>query len=360
MGIKKGIAGKILLLALGLLLLPGVVGPQVPFVNVAEVDGIISPATADFIIESIVQSSKQGAEAIVIQIDTPGGLDLSMRSIIKEILNADIPVVVYVAPSGARAASAGAIIALAAHIAAMAPGTNIGAAHPVAMGGGQISKTMEEKVVNDAASYVKSIAEKRGRNAQWAVDAVRKSVSVTESQALNLKVINLIAPDINSLLDQIHGRKVALPKKEVVLSTRGAKVNHLKMGFRQNLLAVVSNPNIAYILMLLGMAGLYFELANPGAIFPGVVGGISLILAFFAFQTIPVNYAGILLILLAIILFIAELKVASHGILTGGGLISLALGSLMLFQSPLPYFRPDMSVLVTAIVVVGGFLTFAL
>ena len=347
----------VLLVMLLLLLYPA--HGQERVINVAEVDGIISPATSDFIIQSIRRSEKEGVEALIIKLDTPGGLEESMRTIIKEMLNAEVPVVVYVAPSGARAASAGAIITLAAHIAAMAPGTSIGAAHPVAMGG-QLSKTMEEKIVNYAASYAESIAKKRGRNVQFAIDAVRKSTSVSSDQALKLKVIDLISPDLDTLIKELDGRKVSLPLREVKLSTRGAKINNIPIGLRQKILAVIGNPNVAYILMLLGMAGLYFELANPGAILPGVVGGISLLLAFFAFQTLPINYAGILLIILALLMFIAELKTASHGILTAGGLISLALGSLMLFESPLPFFRPSWSVLLGTLVTVGSFVVFAL
>ncbi|MEE8449261.1 MAG: nodulation protein NfeD [Thermodesulfobacteriota bacterium] len=355
---RLAIIGTVVFLAIYFFLSPAFA--RTPRIDVIEVDGVISPASAEYITKNLARASRAGAEALIIVMDTPGGLDLSMRTIIKEILNSDIPVVVFVGPSGARAASAGAIITLAAHVAAMAPGTNIGAAHPVAMGGGKMSKTMEEKVVNDAAAYVESIARKRGRNAKWAVDAVRKSVSITERQALKLKVIDMVVDDVNSLVERLDGFTVSLPKGPVKMNTKGAEINFVKMGFRDKVLAALGNPNVAYILMLLGMAGLYFELANPGAIFPGVVGGISLILAFFAFQTLPINYAGILLIILALILFIAEIKVVSHGLLTVGGLISLALGSIMLFESPLPYLRPSWSVFITTIAVVGGFFIFAI
>jgi membrane-bound serine protease (ClpP class) len=320
-----------------------------PHVNVARIDSIINPVVVEFIAESIDKSLKDGAECLIIQLDTPGGLDLSMRKIVKDMLSADIPIIVYVSPGGARAASAGVMITLASNIAAMAPGTNIGAAHPVTMGGQKIDKEMEKKVVNDAAAYIKSIAEKRGRNAKWAEDAVRKSVSITEKEALNLKVIDLIAPDIKTLLEGINGRQVKTEKGTFTLNTKNAETVFIDMGIRHNILNILSNPNIAYVLMMIGFLGLYFELAHPGVIFPGVIGAISLILAFFAFQTLPINYAGILLIVLAIILFIVEVKVTSFGLLTIGGIVSMLLGSLMLFDSPVPYLRVSWSVLIPVI-----------
>ncbi|MDY6855363.1 MAG: nodulation protein NfeD [Thermodesulfobacteriota bacterium] len=318
-------------------------------VNVARVNSIINPVVSEFIIESIDRSLLEKAECLIIQLDTPGGLDLSMRDIVKAILNSDIPIIVYVAPSGARAASAGVMITLASNIAVMAPGTNIGAAHPVALGGKNIDEEMEKKVVNDAVAYIKSIANKRGRNAKWAEKAVKKSVSITEKEALNLKVIDLIAPDIETLLEQIDQREVTTSGGTFTLHTKGVQPVYINMGFRHNILNVLSNPNIAYILMMLGLLGLYFEMAHPGVIFPGVIGGICLILSFFAFQTLPINYAGILLILLAIILFIAEVKVTSFGLLTIGGIISMFLGSIMLFESPIPYLRVSWSVLIPVV-----------
>jgi membrane-bound serine protease (ClpP class) len=332
---------------------------QEKHVDVIKINDIITPAVADFISRSIEQSSKDRAECLIIQMDTPGGLDLSMRDIIKEMMNSDVPIVVYVSPSGARAASAGAIITLAADIAAMAPGTNIGAAHPVAMGG-KMDRTMAEKVVNDAVAYVKSIAEKKGRNVQWAIRAVKESVSIPANEALKLKVIDLIAKDINDLLEKIDGKTVEKPRGMVKLATKGLKINTVEMDFRQRLLATLSNPNIAYILMMIGLVGLYFELAHPGVIFPGVIGGICLILAFFAFRTLPVNYAGILLILLGIFLFIAEIKIASYGLLSVGGVVSLALGSIMLFESPVPYLRASLSVIIPTVLVTAAFFIFAL
>ena len=325
---------------------------------VIKINDVITPAIADYISRSIEQATKEKAVCLIIQMDTPGGLDLSMRDIIKDIMNAEIPVIVYVGPSGARAASAGAIITIAADIAAMAPSTNIGAAHPVAVGGGKMDRTMAEKVVNDAVAYVKSIAQKKGRNVDWAVRAVRDSVSIPETEALKLKVIDLIAKDLNELLEKIDGKTVEKPKGVIKLATKGLKIQELEMGFRQRFLATLSNPNIAYILMMIGLVGLYFELAHPGAIFPGVIGGISLILAFFAFRTLPVNYAGVLLIILGVFLFVAEVKIASYGLLTMGGLISLAIGSIMLFDSPAPFLRASFTVIIPTVLATAAFFIF--
>ncbi len=324
-------------------------------VDVVSVSDAITPPIGEYILKSIRQAAESGAQAIVIQLDTPGGLDLSMRDIIKECLNAPVPVVVYVSPSGARAASAGVLITISAHVAAMAPGTNIGAAHPVAMGIGKADETMMEKVENDAVAYGRGIADQRGRNADWIEEAIRKSVSVTAEEALRLKVIDLVAEDLERLLEKIDGREVKLASGPRVLKTKGAEINRREMGFREKVLITISNPNIAFILFLLGLAGLYFEFSSPGVILPGIIGGISLILAFFAFQTLPVNYAGILLILFAVILFIAEIKVVSHGVLTIGGVVSLVLGSIMLFESPDPALRVSWSVLVPAVSIVSLF-----
>lgn len=330
--------------------------PQVREVTVITVNGVINPVTAEYITKSIRKAAKKNVEALIIELDTPGGLDTSMRDIVKEIIGSDVPVVVFVAPSGARAASAGVFITLSAHIAAMAPGTNIGAAHPVALGE-KMDKTMAEKVTNDAAAYIKSIAEKRGRNVIWAENAVRKSISATEKEALKEHIIDLISKDINSLLNDIDGRKVQTPFGEKILRTRDASVNREEMSLRLRILSLISDPNVAYILMLLGFYGLFFELTNPGAIFPGVIGGICLILAFYAFQTLPVNYAGLLLIILAIILFILEVKIVSHGVLTIGGIISMVIGSLMLFESPGPFIKLSIYLILPAAVATAVFFT---
>ncbi len=321
-------------------------------VYVVKVSGTINPGLAEYLIRSMEKASREGAACIVLQLDTPGGLVLSMRSIVMAMLSSEIPVIVYVSPSGARAASAGVMITLAADIAAMAPGTNIGAAHPVNLGQKKMDETMADKVVNDMVAYTKSIAEKKGHNSEWAEKAVRESVSVTEKEALELKVIDLIAEDLDDLLNKIDGREV---KGKGTLHTEGVKRVSLVEGFRDKILKTLSDPNIAYLLMMIGLAGLYFELSHPGTIFPGVVGAMSLILAFFAFQTLPVNYAGVLLIALAIVLFILEMKIASYGLLSLGGIISLFLGSLMLFEGTAPEMRLSWGVLIPTVVMVSGF-----
>jgi membrane-bound serine protease (ClpP class) len=321
-------------------------------VYVVKVSGTINPGLAEYLIRSMEQASREEAVCLVIQLDTPGGLALSMRSIVMAMLSSQVPVVVYVSPSGARAASAGVMITLAADIAAMAPGTNMGAAHPVNLGQKEMDGTMAEKVVNDMVAYTKSIAEKRGRNSDWAEKAIRESVSVTEKEALELNVIDLIAKDLDDLLEKIDGRDL---KDKGTLHTKGVKRVVLTESLRDKILKTLSDPNIAYVLMMIGLAGLYFELSHPGAIFPGVIGAMSLILAFFAFQTLPVNYAGVLLIALAIILFVLEMKVASYGLLSLGGVISLFLGSLMLFEGTAPGMGLSWRVLVPTVVMISGF-----
>jgi membrane-bound serine protease (ClpP class) len=325
-----------------------------PEVMVVTVDGVINPVASEFIGKSIKKAAKRGVEALVIELDTPGGLDTSMRMIVKEIVGSEVPVVVFVAPSGARAASAGVFITLAAHIAAMAPGTNIGAAHPVGLGE-KMDKTMAEKATNDSAAYIKSLAERKGRNAAWAEKAVRESVSATEAEALRDHVIDMVSKDLNTLLLDINGRKVQTAFAEKVLRTKDARITREETGLRQKILNFISDPNVAYILMLLGFYGLFFELTNPGAIFPGVIGGICLILAFYAFQTLPVNYAGLLLIILAIILFILEVKIISHGVLTIGGVIAMIIGSLMLFETPGPFVRLSLYLILPAVIVTALF-----
>jgi membrane-bound serine protease (ClpP class) len=317
-----------------------------PIVKWTEIDGVINPASARFIQRALDEAAAQKAEALLIELDTPGGLMDSMRDIIKAFFASEVPVIVYVAPSGSRAGSAGVFITLAANVAAMAPGTNIGAAHPVTMGAGESKdSTMTGKIVNDAVAFIRSIAEKRHRNADWAESAVRQSASITETEALKKGVVDLIVSSRDSLLKVIDGRDVELPSGTRQLHTAGAILSEVSMTWRDRLLLIISDPNVAYILMLLGIYGMFFELYNPGAIVPGVVGGICLILAFFAFQTLPVNIAGLLLILLAIILFLLEIKVTSYGILSIGGTISLILGSIMLVESPIPGLKVSLSVI---------------
>jgi len=321
-------------------------------VYIIQVSGSINPAVAGFIEKGIEKASADGVSCVVIEIDTPGGLAESMRKIVMAIFASKVPVVSYVAPSGARAASAGVMITIAADIAAMAPGTNIGAAHPVSAGGKDISGKMSEKVINDMVAQVKSIAQKRGRNAEWAEKAVRKSVSVTETEALKANVIDVVAKDLDDLIRQINGRKI---ENKGVLKLDNPKKTLLEEDLRTKILKTISDPNIAYILMMIGLAGLYFELSHPGAVLPGVVGGISIILAFFAFQTIPVNYAGFLLIILALVFFIMEMKITSYGLLSVAGITSLLLGSLMLFESNGTDMGLSWKVLVPTLVVISGF-----
>jgi len=344
--------GGRLALLLAALAVPSVVAAA-PRVDVLTLDGVISPVTVRLVESAIEQSRARGAQALVIRLDTPGGLEKSMRSIAQRILNADVPVIVYVAPTGARAASAGVFIAMAAHVAAMAPATNIGAAHPVAVGG-SIDPESLRKIENDAAAFIRTLALERGRNADWAEKAVRESVSVTEREALTLHVIDLVADSVPDLLAKVDGRTVKTARGPVTLATRGADVVPVEVGLRDRFLNVITDPNVAYILMMLGVLGLFFELSNPGVILPGIIGGICLILAFFAFQSLPINFAGLLLILLGIVLLVAEIKIVSHGVLAIGGVIALALGSLLLFDAPEASFRISPWLLVASVGVVAG------
>jgi membrane-bound serine protease (ClpP class) len=321
-------------------------------IYVITVSDAISPGVADFIGSGIRKASREKASCLIIELDTPGGLADSMDDIVMSILASQIPIVVYVSPSGARAASAGVMITMAADIAAMAPGTNIGAAHPVGTGGNEISRTMNEKIVNDMVARSRSIAQKKGRNAGWVEKAIRESASATETEALKNNVIEFIAKDRDELISKIKGIEIEGKGK---LELDNAVVKVIEEGIRTKILKTIGNPNIAYILMMIGMSGLYFELAHPGAIFPGVVGGICIILAFFAFQTLPVNYAGILLIVLAIIFFILEMKVASYGLLSLAGVVSFLLGSLMLFEGGSPEVEISWQVLLPTLVLVSGF-----
>lgn len=321
-------------------------------IYIIKASGAISPAIADFLKQGIKKASDNNVSCIIIELNTPGGLAESMRDIVMAILASRVPVVVYVSPGGARAASAGVMITMAADIAAMAPGTNIGAAHPVGAGGKEIDKVMSEKVINDMVAQARSVANKRGRNAEWVEKAIRESVSVTETEALKQNVIDIVATDMDDLIRQINGREI---KDKGVINLDNPTRTILEETIRTKILKIISDPNIAYILMMIGMAGIYFELSHPGAIFPGVVGAIAIVLAFFSFQTLPVNYAGILLIILAMIFFIMEMKIASYGLLSIAGVTSLFLGSLMLFENVSPELRVAWHVLLPTVVVVSAF-----
>ncbi len=311
-------------------------------VYVARIASSINPAVSDYLERALEKSEKERGAVLIVQLDTPGGLDTSMRAIIKNIMNSPLPVVVYVSPQGARAASAGVLITLASDVAVMAPGTNIGAAHPVSVGKDKAGSHMAQKIENDAAAYARSIAEKKGRNALWAEDAVRKSVSLTEKEAFKENVIDLVARDMGELLEKMDGMVVRKNGVDYPVATKGIEVVSIPMGWRHRILNTLSDPNVAYILLMLGIYGVFFEFYHPGAIFPGVIGGICIILGFYALQTLPVNYAGFLLIGLALILFILEVKVQSFGMLSVGGIVSLFLGSIMLFHSKEAYLAISM------------------
>jgi membrane-bound serine protease (ClpP class) len=323
--------------------------PSGPRVDLIVIDGGINPAVDDFIRESIGRARNAGARALIIQLDTPGGLLTSTRSIVKDILGAPVPVIVYVAPSGAGAGSAGVFITLAAHVAAMAPGTNIGAAHPVAGGGQEVKGVMGEKIENFTASFSEAIAEKRGRNAEWAIQAVRRSVSITEKDALKKNVIDIVAKDIDDLLKQAEGKKVEVDGRDQKLAFQGVRVERFEMGLKQKVINTLADPNIAYLLLMAGILGLYMEFSHPGVVFPGVAGGIALLLALTSFQILPINYAGLLLILLGVALLIGEAFLPSFGVLGIGGAISLALGSLLLFDTESSDLVVDRSIIFTAV-----------
>ena len=306
---------------------------------VVKIEGSINPVAAEFVVNEIRSANTSSEELIVIRMDTPGGLDTSMRKIIKAIQSSKIPVASFVSPGGSRAASAGTFITIASHIAAMEPGTNIGAAHPVnLMGGGtgEQAKVMEDKVVNDASAYIRSLAEQRGRNAHWAELSVRKSVSVSAEEAKRLNVIDLVAANLDSLVLALDKREVKLRGSIITLNTAERNITFKEMNSRQRILNIIASPNVAYVLMILGLVGLYFELSNPGLILPGVVGSISLVLALYAMQTLPINYAGLLLIILGVVLLIAEVNVMSYGLLAMSGAISIFLGSIVLIDSDDP------------------------
>ena len=326
-----------------------------PHVDLISIDGSINPAVDDFIREAIARAKSNGAQALIIQMDTPGGLLNSTRTIVKEVLGAQVPVMVYVAPSGAGAGSAGVFITMAAHVAAIAPGTNIGAAHPVAGGGQEVKGVMGEKIENFTASFSESIAQKRGRNTEWAIQAVRKSVAITEKEALKINVIDIVAKDIDDLLKQADGRSVDLDGRKHTLAVKDARVVRYEMSLKQKILNALADPNIAYLLMMAGVLGLYMEFSHPGVIFPGVAGTICLILALTAFQVLPINYAGLGLIVLGIALLVGEAFAPSFGVLGVGGMISLGLGSFFLFDTEGSDLIVDRSIIFTAVGTLGAF-----
>ncbi|MBU2583745.1 MAG: nodulation protein NfeD [Bacteroidetes bacterium] len=344
-----------------ILLFPFIVFSQSKKIYLLTIDGAINPASTEYIQEGIKAAVDDDAECVIIKLNTPGGLLKSTRVIVTEFLQAKIPIVVYVHPQGSQAASAGVFVTMAAHIAAMAPGTNIGAAHPVSLEGQQDS-IMMEKATNDAAAFIRTISEKRNRNIEWGEDAVRKSLSITETEALKKNVIDIVATSVDDLIQKLDGRKVETIEGEKEINSVGAEIIPYDMSFKHKLLNTLSDPNIAYILFMLGLYGLLFELYNPGSIFPGVVGGICIILAFYSFHTLPINYAGLALIIFAIILFILEIKVVSHGILTIGGTISLILGSIMLIDSDstLEFVKISWQIIALFVVLTVVFFVFAI
>jgi membrane-bound serine protease (ClpP class) len=331
------------------------VDPQQAHIDIIQIQDSINPGVEDFMKYAIKRSADDKAECLIILLDTPGGLMTSMRGITQAILNSEVPVVVYVSPSGAQAASAGVFITAAADIAAMAPGTNIGAAHPVTGGGGEVPSSMSEKVLNDTLAFARSIAAQRGRNSEWMEDSVSKSVSATADEAFKLNVIDLVADNLPALIKRLDGWNLQRGGTTVVLKTNGVELRNISPSLQHDILRVISNPNLAYILLMIGLAGLYFELSSPGAIVPGVIGGISLILALYALQTLPVNYAGFLIILLSVVFFILEMKIASHGLLSLAGVLCLVLGSVMLFRNPEEPSQIALSVFLPTTVAVSVF-----
>jgi membrane-bound serine protease (ClpP class) len=322
------------------------------------IDGGISPATARYIEKAIAKATEENATALIIKLNTPGGLLESTRDIVGYIMESNVPVIVYVSPSGARAGSAGVFITLSAHIAAMAPGTNIGAAHPVGIQGEADSSVMFEKVTNDAAAFIRTIAEKRNRNISWAERTVRNSIASTEKEALDSGAVDFICNSVDELLQKAEGKTIVTKKGIVTMHFLGKETEDLEMSWIEELLLLISDPSIAYILLMIGFYGIMFELYSPGAILPGVAGAICLILGLYSMNTLPINYAGAGLIIVAIILFLLEIKVTSYGILSIGGVIALFLGSMMLIDSPFEFMKISLSVIITMVVVTLLFFTF--
>jgi membrane-bound serine protease (ClpP class) len=329
-------------------------------VPIIEVEGPIGPVSAEYVSDALQEAATDVSPLVVLRIDTPGGLDASMRRIVRSILNSPVPVVAWVGPSGARAASAGLFLVAAAQVAAMAPGTNLGAAHPVAIGmGGGGDETMAKKAEEDAAAYVRSLAEQRGRDPEWFEQAVVESRSISADEALEKGVVDLVVRDLNELFTALDGRTVEAGGRKIQLDTGAFYAKPVPWSLRQKVLKVLSDPNVAYLLLLLGFYGLFFELSNPGTIFPGVLGGLCLILAFVGLQTLPFSYAGVLLVLLGLVLLLLEIKIVSFGLLTVGGVVSLTLGSLMLFKTTEAYHRLSFGVVLPAVGATVAFFVFA-
>ncbi len=328
-------------------------------IHILTVNGSINPTTYDYLKHGIGNAKNNDAQAVIIEMNTPGGLLQSTRDIVTEFLNSKIPIIVYVSPKGSRAASAGVFITMAAHIAVMAPGTNIGAAHPVSSQG-EMDSVMSGKVTNDAAAFIRTISEKRDRNVEWAEDAVRNSVSLTETEALNKNVIDLIAPNRSELLKMLNGKKVVIENDTTILATTNVVIEEQTMSWQFEILNLLSDPNISYILFLIGMYGLFFELYNPGSIFPGIAGAIAMILALYSMQTLPLNYAGLALIVVGIILFLLEIKITSYGLLSVGGAVALFFGSIMLYQNnePTEFVEVSLSVIIPFVIVTTLFFVF--
>lgn len=328
-----------------------------------KVNAPIHPVTSEYVVRSLDRADREGADLVILTLDTPGGLDTSMRQIIEKIVNAKTPVAAFVGPAGSRAASAGFFIAMACDVFAMAPGTSTGSAHPVSISltGQGLDKTMEEKVTHDAAAYMRALAEKRGRNVKMAEDAVRQSLSYTEKEALAGGLIELVAGSEEEIVARLDGRTIkrfdGTPRP---LALAGRPVLDWPMTFRQRFLLTIANPNLAYILLMIGLLGLYFEFSHPGAILPGVLGGISLLLAVFAFQILPINYVGLALIGLAVILFILEIKVQSFGMLAVGGIAAMLIGSLMLIKAPITELRPSLSYVLPVVLALSLIVLFLL
>ena len=318
------------------------------------VSAVINPTVAEFVTQHLNDANQAGMTAFLLELDTPGGLETSMRTVIQALLGSEIPVIVYVYPAGARAASAGALITLAADFAVMAPGTNIGAAHPVAIGTGEQDEVMLSKVTEDAMAYARSIAQQRGRSVDLAEAMVRDSLSLAAEEAVRRKVVDFVATDEAALLAGLDGREYQRAGQRLTLQVAGAELVFFEMTWRQKVLNAISQPNIAYMLLMLGVLGIFFEISQPGVILPGALGAIALLLAFFAFQTLPVNYVGVLFIVLALVLFILEIKVVSYGMLTVGGIVAMTLGSLMLIEHPEPYLRISFALIAATVTVVSG------